>query len=218
MICPVLHTFPDPYNWSEIPNIRDEVLELIRGCDWYRIYDIAEAVYRHLSQQAQGDEFAERLNHLFEEHGIGWQMQQGQIITRGPEEFEHVVEQAIEAAEEVGYQTPKTELEEARRDLSRRPEPDITGAIQHCMAALECTARTVSGDERATLGQILNRHSEALGIPRPLDTSLQQIWGYASEMARHIREGRTPSREEAELLLCMASAVITYLLQRNRLR
>jgi len=215
VICPVLHTFPDSYNWSEIPNLRDEVIELVRECDWYRVYDICEAIYRYLSQRGEGPEFAERLNLLFEEHGIGWQMQDGQIVTRGPEEFEHAVSQAMTTLVQAGYHTPKTELEEARRDLSRRPDPDVTGAVQHCMAALECTARTLSNDPSATLGRIMQNHAIALGIPRPLDSAIEKVWGYASEIGRHLQEGRTPSREEAELLLGMAAAVITYLLQKT---
>lgn len=85
-------------------------------------------------------------------------------------------------------------MEEARRDLSRRPEPDITGTVQHCMAGLESMARSLTNDPRATLGEILAREAAALGIPRPLDTALERMWGFASEMGRHLREGRVPSR------------------------
>jgi hypothetical protein len=175
-------------------------------------------MYRYWSHQRRHEEFAGLINELFEELGIGWQLVDGQIVTRGPEEFEHAVAQAVARVEEAGYQTPKTELVEARRDLSRRPDPDVTGTIQHCTAALECTARIVSGDERATLGEILNRHAAALGIPRPLDQGLERVWGYASEMARHVREGRIPAREEAELLLSLSASVISYLMQRRHRR
>jgi hypothetical protein len=76
---------------------------------------------------------------------------------------------------------------------------------------LECTARQATGDTRATLGEILRRHPNM--VPRPLDESLSRLWGYASEMARHIREGRTPNRSEAELAVTVAAAVCTYLAQ-----
>jgi hypothetical protein len=220
VVCPVLHVFPNRDNWSEIPNVRDEVVGLLQNCDWYRIYDFCEAIYRHfqLSFSWRAEQFAERLNGLFHEHGIGWQMQEGHIVVRGAEEFEHGVGAALKEMQEAGHQTSRRELEEARRDLSRRPLPDITGTIQHCVAALECVARILSNDETATLGEILDRHAEQLGIPKPLDITVQKMWGYASEMARHIREGRNPSKEEAELLLGVSAAVITYLLQKDRLQ
>jgi hypothetical protein len=215
LICPVLHEFPDPNNWTEIPNVRDEVLGLVQGCDWFRIYDIAEVAYRSFIGQNREGEFSDRLNTLFEDLGIGWQMVDGDIVTRGDQDFERAVVEANAHIEGAGMQTARTELNEARVDLSRRPEPDITGTVQHCVAALECVAREVSGDQRATLGTIIQRHGAAIGIPRPLDTGIEQMWGYASEMARHIREGRVPAREEAEFLLSMSASIITYLLQRN---
>jgi AbiJ-like protein len=214
LICPVLHEFPDPNNWSE-PNIKAEVLALVQNCEWFRIYDIAEAAYQHFSKSNRESEFGERLNALFEDLGIGWQMIDGQIVTRGDQEFERVVAQAAVQIEAAGLQTPKTELEEARADLSRRPEPDITGTVQHCMAALECVARVVSDDERATLGEIIQRHAADIGIPKPLDAAIDKMWGYASEMARHLRGGRVPAREEAEFLLSVSASIVTYLLQRN---
>ena len=62
---------------------------------------------------------------------------------------------------------------------------------------------------RPTLGEILDRHPGA--VPRPLDEALAKMWGYASEMARHLREGREPSYEEAELAVMMSAGVVTYL-------
>jgi hypothetical protein len=216
IVCRVLRVFPDPANWTEIPNVRDEVVGLIERCEWYRVYDIAEACYQSLARTDRHDTFAEQLNRLFEELGIGWQMMDGQIVTRGDADFERAVGHAVDQIDAAGLRTPKTEIEEARADLSRRPEPDITGTIQHCMAALECVARVVSNEERDTLGRIIQRHADELGLPRALANATENLWGYASEMARHVREGREPSREEAELLLSMCASLISYLLQRRR--
>ena len=81
------------------------------------------------------------------------------------------------------------------------------------MAALECVAREVSGDQRATLGEILRKSPEL--IPKPLDKSVEKAWGFASEMGRHLREGRVPSFEEAELVLGLCASISTYLVKRN---
>jgi len=48
-------------------------------------------------------------------------------------------------------------------------------------------------------------------LPKPLDTALSQVWGYASTEARHISEGREINRVEAELLVGLAASVGTYL-------
>ncbi len=47
--------------------MRDEVHQLILGCDWYKIYDICEALRGDLSIYGRADEFTHQLNELFEE-------------------------------------------------------------------------------------------------------------------------------------------------------
>jgi len=48
---------------------------------------------------------------------------------------------------------------------------------------------------------------------KPLDTAVEKAWGFASEMGRHIREGRQPDRKEAELIVGLAVTISTYLSQ-----
>jgi hypothetical protein len=108
--------------------------------------------------------------------------------------------------------TAHNELQEALKDISRRPEPDATGAIQHSMAALECVAKDVTGESKATLGEILKRRGTM--VPKPLDQAVDKVWGFASDKARHVREGQTLSREEAQLVVGLAAALSYYLIQK----
>ena len=48
-------------------------------------------------------------------------------------------------------------------------------------------------------------------MPKPLDTALSQLWGYASNEARHVKEDQEPERQEAELVVGLAVVVATYL-------
>src|ERR1035437_6273909 len=116
-------------------------------------------------------------------------------------------ERANSALEQAEKATAASELREANADLSRLP-PDLTGAIQHSIAALECVAREHCSDN-ATLGTLLQRYDDL--FPKPLDKGIEKIWGFASEMGRHLQEGRTPSAEEAELLVGLATACCAYL-------
>ena len=215
LVCSVLHVRPDANNWSEYPNVWGEAQDLVYGCDWFKFYDFVEAMYRSIGNSTRGNgqerstHFQEALNEFFVDEGIGWQMIDGELVTRGTETFESNVRGAVEALEEAGRATARDEIHEALMDLSRRPEADLTGAIQHAMAALECVARDVCGDERATLGEVIKRYPGI--IPKPLDDSVAKAWGYASEMARHIREGRKPERNDVELIVGLAATVATYL-------
>jgi len=213
VICQVLLIRPDPLNWSDYPNVWEEVNRLIEECQWFKVYDIAEGLFS--AQAHYHDERAEtlrdRLNQYFRENGIGWQMTDGQIVYRGSESFSESTHEAAVILSGAGRTVAANEIHEALRDISRRPEPDLTGAIQHAMAALECTARDVASSPNLTLGRLVPR----LNLTPPLDIAIEKLWGYASERARHIREGQQVETEEAELVVSVACAVCTFLTQRG---
>lgn len=207
IICNVLHEMPD--NRIKLYN-----------CEWFHVYDVIEKVFRQLtdidSEQLKKDrpstkacDFENSINDFFSEEGIGWQLSGGEIRTRGPESFEWTVRSAIEELDAAGRVTGSREIHEALRDLSRRPCPDLTGAIHHAMASLECVARAATGDNKATLGDILKKYPGV--IPKPLDAAVEKAWGYASQMGRHIQEGCEPDRREVELIVGIAASVATYL-------
>ena len=221
VVCRVLRAVPDSSNWSEYPNVWNEVEWHLERCDWFKVYDIIEAIYARMYKEDKGKrfstkvaaEYAEALNDFFVEEGIGWQLVDGHIVTRGTEAFEAVVTDATAALEASKRPTAAKHLHEALQDLSRRPEADLPGAVYHAMGSLECVARDLTGDAKATLGEVLKRYPGLL--PKPLDTALSQIWGYASNEARHVLEGRETNREEAELLVGLAAALSTYLTRKQ---
>ena len=210
-ICEVLLKRPDPNNWSP-GNIENEVHRLIDDAPWYKVYDIAERIHAEIARDdytgTKQAEYARRLTQFFREHGIGWQMEEGRIVFRGSEAFTLATRDDVATMQQAGSPTAANEVHEAHKYISRRPSADVTGAIQHAMAALECVAREIDGSTD-TLGQIIKR----LTIPQPLDGALHRLWGFASEQGRHIQEGREPSFEEAELVVTVASAVSVYLLR-----
>ncbi len=213
IICKVLRTRPDKeHNWGE-PNISIEVENLMDSCEWYRVYDIVEAIYSFLEHRRRDatSDYEESINECFVEMGIGWKLVNGVIETRGEEAFEHVVQDASEALDDANLTTSKQELDEAIRALSRRPEPNLSGAVFHAMAALECVAREVTGGKK-TLGGIIKQYPDLL--PKPLDEAMSKIWGYSSKIARHGKEDRTLEREEVQLVVGLAATVATYLTQK----
>jgi hypothetical protein len=220
---------PDASNWSP-GNVECEARGRVEGCAWYHFYDFIEAVHAYLrrknlrvclrdggtfdSDLVEGAPFfSARVNALFVDQGVGWQLIDGEVRVRGDDQFEATIVAATQALEERQMTTSAGQLREALRDLSRRPEPDCTGAVQHALAALECLAREVSGDRKATFGAILSSHKEKLAIPAPLDKALGNVWGYASEQGRHLREGREPTKREAGLLVSVSAAMTTYLIE-----
>lgn len=206
VVCQTLLVSPDPGSWSEIPNIRDEIIQCMDNCEWFKVYDVAEALCKKLGQS-----FSDELNRLFNEKGIGWEVRQGEITYRGPKTFEETTRRSVVELEDTRRPKAAGEMREAIRDMSRRPDPDVTGAVQHATAAVEATARDVMGDPNRTLGQLV----KSLGLPPPLDKAVEKLWGFASDRARHVREGQDLDTTDAELLVGVAGAICTFLAKRN---
>ena len=221
IVCQTLRVREDPSNWSAFPNVDSEVRGHIDSCEWYEVYDIIEAKYgdllrsqKHsLTQDIRPQYFADELNKYFLKKGIGWQLVEGEVRVRGEEAFEDTLTGATNALSESGRPTAAREIRQALHDLSRRPESDLTGALQHALASVECVMRDVTGDQKATLGSLLSRYKGI--IPAPLDQAIEKIWGFASEQGRHLREGKEPTQEETELTVHIAAAVATYLVRKN---
>lgn len=211
IMCEVLLRRPDLNNWSA-GNIESEVQYLVADAPWYKIYDLAERLYARMrgdySYSGKEEEFGRRLNGVFREHGIGWKMEDGCIVARGSEVFEMATKDAVSTMMASGAPTAANEIHEALRDISRRPKPDVSGAIQHGMAALECVARQYDATTD-TLGPIISR----LNFPKPMDEAIRKLWGFTSEQGRHLLEGRDPQFEEGELVVTVAAAVSVYLLR-----
>lgn len=223
LVCRLLRKRPDPSNWSEYPNIDGEVRWLVDNAPWYDVYDIIEGVSEELSSAANNShseigssdaqKFELEINKYFRQAGIGWQLKSGELQIRGSDALEQTVRSADRALRRTGRKTAAGELQEALRDLSRRPEADVTGAVQHALAAVECAARDFTGDSKATLGELIKRNPDFL--PAPLDAAVSKVWGYASERARHLREGGEPSLEDAHLIVGFSAAICNYISARS---
>ena len=199
--------------------------EVFQELEWFQVYDALERFsslvddeYYEFYQFAQL-EFDERISRYFRRNGVGWQLKDGKVLARGEEAYERAVSDAKEALQQAGMATAQNEIEEAIRDLSRRPEPDLTGAVTHAMGALECAAKEISGKPKLTLGQMINearKNHVNLGIEKPLLSCIEKGWGYASQHGRHVVEGRAPDRAEAELIVHLSATVATYVCRKLR--
>lgn len=211
--CRVLFVAPDRNNWSNYPNIWSEVQNLLEQCEWFKVYDIAEALYLSLHPHSdQAEKFRSELNRCFRENGIGWELTTDDgIVFRGNEAFSATTVEASSVLFATGKSKAANEIHEAIKDISRRPSPDITGAMQHALAAVECTARDVLDEPNRTLGELVKR----LDLPKPLDIAVEKLWGFASDKARHVREGDVIDDLQAELVVSVACAVCIFLAKRT---
>jgi hypothetical protein len=214
IVCDVLREAPD----GEIK---------LYTCDWFYVYDVVERIFDSLKARDErlvrrgrssdmASTFETSINEFFVEEGIGWQLVNGEIVTRGNEAFERTIEVAKQELSD--RQTTRARIQEAINDLSRRPKPDLSGAVSHAFAAMECiigdikyTPEEIRQDTRHTFGSFLQRHPD-LFPSEDFKDGFQNLWKYANnEGSRHGKEGMEPARDEAELIVSMAAALVTYL-------
>lgn len=226
------HRIFDPFGISPFPkkvrkgkgmsdrDVADKELEAFTSdAAWYQVYDLAEQIYSelvfyedelgpHPDEEPRAYPMQLDITKFFELAGIGWKMDGGRIVSRFDPVFEASVRDAGEALRTAGRTTAATQLREAMAALSRRPEPNLSGAVFHAMAAFEALARDVARLPKATVGEIVKKRRDL--FPKPLDKSLEMLWGYASNEARHASETRAVALKEATLLVRLAAALIVY--------
>jgi hypothetical protein len=191
---------------------RNEILNL----PWYKVYDLLE----NFNEKVQGKSTEQAghlrmlVNRFFDENGYAYKLSpNGRVEYRGEESFESSLRIANQVLAESSLLTARDEIHKAIEDLSRRPKPDLSGAVQHAMAGLECAAKKVTDEPSLELGKVLKKHPTL--FPPPLDEVLSKLYGFASNNGRHLVEGGEPTLPEAELIVGIAAASATYLARKN---
>jgi hypothetical protein len=201
LICRIKHYIPEEHlgdqpRWYVISLMMDQL-------EWHEVYDLVE----RQCAQSSNSELEREINELFEEYGIGWKVVDSVVKERGDETHERLVQNGVGALQATGRTTAADEMKAALTALSRRPEPDTRAAVSRAIGAVEALARDLAKDPNKTLGQLAN----GLGLPAPLDQVVGKLWGYASEQARHVREGQTIELREAYLVVNVCATLVSYL-------
>lgn len=206
IVCKTVKKAPDPNQFSENDFMESEIQSHIMNCPWFRIYDIIENFAKELPKDKILG-FENEINDYFCENGIGWKMENGVLLARGDDAFEYAIDSLKDILSEK-QQTTKSEIEMAIQCLSIREKPDVTGSIQHSMAALECLSRHIT-NSKLTLGKLLDKYPNT--FPAPLNEIADKLYGFASNKGRHLLEGKEPTFEEAQLIVHLSAALCGYL-------
>ena len=206
IVCRTIKRAPDQNQYTENDYMDYEIQKYFMSCPWNRIYDIIENFSRELPK-TKLPSFENDINDYFYENGIGWKLENCELLSRGDDAFEYAV-QSLGGVLGDDKQTTKSEIVKAIKCLSIREEPDLTGAVQHSMAALECLSRHITGGKE-TLGELIKKNPHFL--PPALGEGIRKLYGFASNNGRHLLEGKEPEFGETELIVHLSAALCTYL-------
>jgi hypothetical protein len=159
------------------------------------------------------EDFEDLINGYFRHAGIGWELREGKIVTRGGEEFQEAVKAAASQLVEDRRPTAAGHIQSAIRALSARPRADTPSAVSHATSSVECVLNDITG-EATTLGRYLDKYPKL--FHPSLKKALDGVYGYASDSgARPGKEGREPTFAEAQFAVSTCAAACRLLTATN---
>ena len=207
ILCKALRQIPDRHNWSEYPNIEDEVLRLIVSEPWYRFFDAIERVPKFLSE-AEVPNYHEMMNGLFAEERIGYRFESGAIVRQGTEEFDTAVRLARTALEDERFAEPRRQFELGCDFRNRRPA-DWANAIKEAVNSVEGVLQVIFCRPGVSMSTIISEDLPA-ELPGGVKRLFRSLYSQGSGTvgARHASiGGNEPTGPRAELALHVAASL-----------
>ena len=176
-------------------------------CEWYELYDFVEFIANNYPYSGH-KEFIVACNATLEKEVSAYRFVNG-LITRITDETEIAeIDRALEGAQD----PVRTHLRRALELLSNRESPDYRNSIKESISAVESLVATVVG-EKGTLGQLLKKLEEGIGLHPALKAAFGSLYGYTSDQdgIRHaILESRDLTFEDAKFFLVVCSTFVNF--------
>ncbi|MEX6503643.1 AbiJ-NTD4 domain-containing protein [Pseudomonas zhanjiangensis] len=182
------------------------------SANWYEIYDFIESIAAYGPKQQKAD-FIAACNSFLERENSAYRFVDGKIAEiSSPDEIGEI-EDAI--SKSTPYYGVRQHLSTAISMLSDRANPDYRNSIKESISAVESLCRTVSGQEKATLGAAL-KALESKGLMHPaLKSAFSSLYGYTNDSGgiRHaLMEESNLTSADARFMLISCSAFINYVI------
>jgi len=207
--------------WSDIfkkaadlrPDSSYAILQAIRNwfftAKWFDVYDFIEFA------ASQYSVVAIEINAILERELAGYRLIGGVIAPI----VDAVEVSSVEAAISARHDTLAHEhIKRALELLSDKKTPDYRNSIKESISAVECIARHISQNDKATLGDALKIIEKRDGMHPALKDSFIKLYGYTSDSngIRHsLLEQTNLSQADAIYFLVSCSAFVNLLRIKN---
>ncbi len=199
-----LDTLPNNWSLQVLPGLR----EYFFSCGWHEVYDFIEFVADNFPYPDGKEAFVQGCNFSLEREVSAYRFANGLITPITDEVQIAEVDLAL-----VAPKSPvRTHLRRALELLSDRASPDYRNSIKESISAVESLVSTVLG-EKGTLGQLVKKLEEEIGLHPALRTAFSSLYGYTSDEdgIRHaILESKNVVFEDAKFFLVVCSAFVNF--------
>ena len=207
ILCQALRIAPNQGNWSEFPNVDDEVVELLTTTPLYRFFDGLERIPLYLQPDCVAIYF-DKMNALLSDEMVGYRFESGRLVRVGTEEFHTAVAAAQTALQDQRLAEPRRQFIRAYEFRNGFP-PDWANAIKEAVNSVEGVLQVIYDRPGVALPTIVNDNlpSDLPGGIRRLFRSLYSH-GSGTVGARHASiGGNDPTGPRAELAIHLAAAL-----------
>jgi hypothetical protein len=193
-------------DWEKV---HSELRQYFFKAKWFEIYDFIEFVANNYQRHRFKDTFIAYCNIALEKEVSAYRFVNG-LISKITEQHElDEIEQALNHT-----QGPvQTHLRRALELLSSREAPDYRNSIKESISGVESLVALVVGAEKGTLGQLLKRLEDEIGLHPSLKAAFSSLYGYTSDAGgiRHaLMETANVRFEDAKFFLVVCSAFVNF--------
>ena len=210
ILCGALRVPPDPYNWSDYPNVDSEVAGLTSINPWFKFLDGLERIPRFLPSELVPTYF-EKMNELFADESLGYRFDSGSLVRIGTEAFHLAVETARHALQDEKFTEPRRQFERAYEFRNSFP-PDWANAIKEAVNSVEAVLQIIFDSPGVALPTIVSQNLPA-ELPGGIRRMFSSLYSHGSGTvgARHAAiGGNQPTGPRAELAIHVAAALHTF--------
>jgi hypothetical protein len=178
-------------------------------CEWYEVYDFIEFVANNYERYQFKDNFIEACNRALEKEISAYRFVDNLIARITEQQEVEEIEQALDQARG----PEKTHLRRALELMSSRESPDYRNSIKESISAVESLVAAVVGTDKGTLGQLIKKMEDRIGLHPALKTAFSSLYGYTSDEGgiRHaLMEAETVRFEDAKFFLVLCSAFVNF--------
>ena len=190
------------------------IFAFFENARWYEVYDFVEFIIQETPSFPLSDRpdlFRKDVNKVLKREASGYRLVGQHIVP--------IVEQTevdeVESALLSNLQSVSEHLKRALEFLSDRQSPDYRNSVKESISAVEGQVRDALGEEKGTLGKLLEQLDQKKSIHPALKGAFERLYGYTSDESgiRHalIEGSREVTFQEAKFMLVACSAFVNYI-------
>jgi len=199
---------------------RKEIRKYFFDCAWYEVYDFIEFIVNKYPDNNVNKNFMKFCNDILERELSAYRFVGGKIVRITSKMEISEIDETLEKSKSLNLNTVHTHLKQALNLLADRKSPDYRNSIKESISAVEAICRVITKDEKATLGQALEKLAKEnkIDLHSALKKAFIKLYGYSSdaEGIRHALSNKSNlGYEDARFMLVVCSAFVNYLISKT---